>query len=89
MTRFHDQTLHSLIHISFAQDRCSVAVLRSAVRDFTLEYLTPAIERGWVELQTGRTGPSFARLTEAGEKWLRHLCDLSNDQPAKINLANG
>lgn len=89
MNRFHDQCLHSMIHLSFAQDRCSVATLRSAIRNFTLDCLAPAIERGWVELHASGTGSSTASLTDNGEKWLRSLCDLSNEQPAKIHLANG
>lgn len=77
-----------MIHLSGPNGSYSVATLRSAIRGFTLDCLTPAIERGWVELHTSGTGSSTARITEDGEKWLRSLCDLSNDQPEKA-LANG
>jgi hypothetical protein len=78
-----------MIHLSGANGSYSVATLRSAIRNFKLDCLTPAIERGWVELHTSGRGSSTANITESGEKWLRSLCDLSNDQPEKIHLANG
>lgn len=85
MNRFHDQTLHCLIHLAGSQGGHPISSLRNSIRGFTLDCLTPAIERGWVELRTGGRGSSIVEITDAGEKWLRSLCDLSNEQPVIIS----
>ena len=82
MTRFHDQCLHAMIHLS-GQTSYPIIKLRNAIRNFTIECLEPAIERGWVVLRTGGRGSSIVEITEAGEKWLRALCDLSDEQAVK------
>lgn len=76
MTRFNDSTLHCLIHLS-GQTSYPIIKLRNAIRNFTIECLEPAIERGWVIHRTGGKGSSIVEITESGEKWLRKLCDLS------------
>ena len=80
--RFHDQTLHCVIHLAASGARYPVSTLHQAVKGFTVECLQPAINRGWVELTTGGKGASIVQITDDGEKWLRKLCDLSNEQPA-------
>ena len=82
--RFNDQVLHALIHLQSAKPGYSVANLHQAVKGFTVELLTPAIERGWVDLRPSAKGASIVELTEAGEKWLRKLCDLSELEPKML-----
>jgi len=79
MNRFNDSTLHALIHLR-GQTSYPITTLRNAIRNFTIECLTPAVERGWLTLRTGGRGSSIVEITEAGENWLRSLCDLSNEQ---------
>jgi len=79
--RFHDKTLHALIHIQNASASYSIASLHQAVKGFTKECLMPAVERGWVTIRPSTKGASIVEMTDAGEKWLRKLCDLSNEQP--------
>ena len=81
--RFNDCVLHALIHLQSAKPGYSVANLHQAVKGFTVELLTPAIERGWVDLRPSSRGASIVEFTDAGEKWLRKLCDLSEEQ-AKV-----
>ena len=81
--RFNDCVLHALIHLQSAKPGYSVANLHQAVKGFTVELLTPAIERGWVDVRPSSRGASIVELTDAGEKWLRKLCDLSEEQ-AKV-----
>ena len=80
MNRFNDETLHCLIHLS-GQTSYPIIKLRNAIRNFTIECLEPAIKRGWVVHRTGGKGSSIVEITESGEKWLRKLCDLSEEQP--------
>jgi len=83
MTRFSDTTLHALIHIADGKVASSMATIHQAVKGIRKEDLLPAVERGWLNIRARPTGSSVLELTEAGEKWMRHLCDLSNAQPEK------
>ena len=70
-----------MLHLSGVKSSYSIESLHQAVKGFTVELLTPAIERGWVDLRPSAKGASIVELTEAGEKWLRKLCDLSEEEP--------
>ncbi len=84
MNRFNDQCLHCLLHIQGATTSYSIASLHQAVKGFTKECLMPAVNRGWVTIRPSAKGASIVELTEAGEKWLRRLCDLSDEQEAVV-----
>jgi hypothetical protein len=79
--RFSDQVIHAMLHLSGSKTSYSIATLHQAVKGFTKELLMPAIERGWVLLRPSAKGASIVEITEAGEKWLRKLVDLSEAEP--------
>lgn len=83
MTSFSHVTLHALIHVADGKVASSMATIHQAVKGIQKDDLLPAVERGWLTIRARPTGSSVLELTEAGEKWMRHLCDLSNAQPEK------
>ena len=85
MNRVSDQTLHILCHLSGAKSTYSLATLRNAIKSFQKVMLDPLIERGWVTTRSrvGSNVCDIVEITESGEKWLRKLCDLSEEQ-AKV-----
>ncbi len=84
MTRFNDRVLHAMLHIQGSTTSYSIASLHQAVKGFTKECLMPAVNRGWVTIRPSAKGASIVELTEAGEKWLRRLVDLSDEQEVKV-----
>lgn len=85
MERFSDHSLHILVHLSGSKSTYSLATLRNAIKSFQKVMLDPLIERGWVTTRSraGSNVCDIVEITEAGEKWLRKLCDLSEAE-AKV-----
>jgi predicted transcriptional regulator len=80
MTRFNDQSLHIMIHLSGTTSR-PIIFLCNAIKSFTKSMLEPLVERGWATLRPSASGDSIVEITDAGEAWLRKVCDISNEQP--------
>lgn len=81
--RFNDQSIHILCHLSNSKVPYSLATLRNAIKSFKKTMLDPMIKRGWVTTRSkaGSNVCDIVEITDEGEKWLRKLCDLSDEQP--------
>lgn len=62
----------------------TINTLGQSIRYLSTDHLQFALDRGWIKkYRNGNRCDSIVyAITEAGEAYIRHLCDLTNQVPA-------
>lgn len=77
---FSDMTLQAMLRMAVRKHGVSLGTLQQMVRDMQREHLQPALDRNWISSHPTERGHVYT-LTDAGEAWIAHLCQLSNAVP--------